>query len=263
MKMANRLLKCFAIGVIGFLFLPVLIVVPMSFNDAMVFEFIPSKPGIAQYVRLFSSAEWIDVFLRSLRIAAIVMILATMFGALAAIAITRLPHRHRPAVEAVFLAPLVVPSIVTAVASYFFFSAMGLIGSTSAVVLAHTVLALPFAIVLIRSRLETLDPDLVLASYAQGAGPVRTFVLIVLPQVATTVVASATIAFHVSFDEVVLSLFLTGARTKTLPVKLWDAIQFEISPILPAISTVVISIPVLLLLVAHAAGSAQRAGGKT
>lgn len=258
----DRLLKYFAIGVIGFLFLPVLIVVPMSFNDAMVFEIVPSKPGIAQYARLFSSADWMDVFLRSLRIAAIVMVLATGLGTLAAIAITRLPQRYRRSAEAFFLAPQIVPSIVTAVASYFVFSAVGLIGSTVAVVLAHTVLALPFTIVLLRTRLETLDPDLVLASYSQGAGPLRTFVLIVLPQVATAVIASATIAFHVSFDEVVLSLFLTGARTKTLPVKLWDAILFEVNPTLPAISTVVISIPVLLLIVAHMARRPPRAGGE-
>ena len=161
-------------------------------------------------------------------------------------------ERRRKVVEAAFLMPQIVPSIVTAVAAYFVFSALGLIGTLTAVVIAHVVVALPFVVVLIRSRLETLDPDLTLASASLGAGPVKTFLLIVAPQILVSIAAAALLAFHVSFDEVVLALFLTGVRTKTLPVKLWDSILFEISPILPAISTLVIMLPVVMLVVLYA-----------
>jgi len=224
----------------------------MSFNDAMVFELFPSKPGIDQYVRLFSSGAWLDVFGRSLQIAVTVMVLATALGTLAALGIVQLSGRRRRVVEAAFLMPQIVPSIVTAVAAYFVFSALGLIGTLTAVVIAHVVVALPFVVVLIRSRLETLDPDLTLASASLGAGPVKTFLLIVAPQILVSIAAAALLAFHVSFDEVVLALFLTGVRTKTLPVKLWDSILFEISPILPAISTLVIMLPVVMLVVLYA-----------
>jgi len=224
----------------------------MSFNDAMVFELFPSKPGINQYVRLFSSGAWLDVFGRSLQIAVSVMVLATALGTLAALGIVQLSERRRRIVEAAFLMPQIVPSIVTAVAAYFVFSALGLIGTLTAVVIAHVVVALPFVVVLIRSRLETLDPDLTLASASLGAGPVKTFLLIVAPQILVSMAAAALLAFHVSFDEVVLALFLTGVRTKTLPVKLWDSILFEISPILPAISTLVIMLPVMMLVVLYA-----------
>ena len=224
----------------------------MSFNDAMVFELFPSKPGIDQYVRLFSSGAWLDVFGRSLQIAVTVMVLATALGTLAALGIVQLSERRRRVVEAAFLMPQIVPSIVTAVAAYFVFSALGLIGTLTAVVIAHVVVALPFVVVLIRSRLETLDPDLTLASASLGAGPVKTFLLIVAPQILVSIAAAALLAFHVSFDEVVLALFLTGVRTKTLPVKLWDSILFEISPILPAISTLVIMLPVVMLVVLYA-----------
>jgi ABC-type spermidine/putrescine transport system permease subunit II len=230
----------------------VIILLPMSFNDAMVFELFPSKPGIDQYVRLFSSGAWLDVFGRSLQIAVAVMVLATALGTLAALGIVQLSKRLRRLVEAAFLMPQIVPSIVTAVAAYFVFSALGLIGTLTAVVIAHVVVALPFVVVLIRSRLETLDPDLTLASASLGAGPVKTFLLIVAPQILVSIAAAALLAFHVSFDEVVLALFLTGVRTKTLPVKLWDSILFEISPILPAISTLVIMLPVVMLVVLYA-----------
>jgi ABC-type spermidine/putrescine transport system permease subunit II len=218
----------------------------------MVFELFPSKPGIDQYVRLFSSGAWLDVFGRSLQIAVAVMVLATALGTLAALGIVQLSKRLRRLVEAAFLMPQIVPSIVTAVAAYFVFSALGLIGTLTAVVIAHVVVALPFVVVLIRSRLETLDPDLTLASASLGAGPVKTFLLIVAPQILVSIAAAALLAFHVSFDEVVLALFLTGVRTKTLPVKLWDSILFEISPILPAISTLVIMLPVVMLVVLYA-----------
>ena len=95
--------------------------------------------------------------------------------------------------------PQIVPSIVTAVAAYFVFSALGLIGTLTAVVIAHVVVALPFVVVLIRSRLETLDPDLTLASASLGAGPVKTFLLIVAPQILVSIAAAALLAFHVSF----------------------------------------------------------------
>lgn len=247
MKVGAQVLRIYSIGVIAFLFLPVVVVIPMSFNDAMVFEIVPSKFGVDQYVRLFSSSVWLDVFGRSLRIAFIVMILATTLGTLGALGILRMPKRYRGPVEAVFLAPQIIPSIVTAVASYFVFSWLGLIGTTTSVAIAHTVLALPFVVIVIRSRLETLDPDLALASSSLGAGPLKTFFLITTPQIAMSIGAASILAFHVSFDEVVLSLFLTGARTKTLPVKLWDSILFEVSPILPAISTVVLFLPILML----------------
>jgi putative spermidine/putrescine transport system permease protein len=250
---AGRLfLGMYAGTVIAFLLLPVIILLPMSFNDAMVFELFPSKPGIDQYVRLFSSGAWLDVFGRSLQIAVAVMVLATALGTLAALGIVQLSKRLRRFVEAAFLMPQIVPSIVTAVAAYFVFSALGLIGTLTAVVIAHVVVALPFVVLLIRSRLETLDPDLTLASASLGAGPVKTFLLIVAPQILVSIAAAALLAFHVSFDEVVLALFLTGVRTKTLPVKLWDSILFEISPILPAISTLVIMLPVVMLVVLYA-----------
>lgn len=234
--------------VMGFLVLPVVAVVPMSFNDAAVFEVIPSNPSLEQYRRLFASSDWMEVLWRSVRIALVVMVAATTIGILAASAIARMPARHRAAAEAVFLAPQVVPSVVIAASAYYLFTRFGLVGTMSGIVVMHTVIALPFVVILMGSRLQSLSPDLAQASASLGADPIRTFVRVILPQVGTAIAGSALLAFHASFDEVVLSLFLSGARNKTLPVKLWDAILFEVSPILPAISTVVLLIPLVALL---------------
>jgi ABC-type spermidine/putrescine transport system permease subunit II len=234
--------------VIGFLLLPVVVVIPMSFNEPGRFDVIPSVLTIEQYRRLFGSSEWMDVLGRSIQIALIVTVLATLLGSLAAAAIAGMPARYRTVAEAAFLTPQIVPSVVIAASAYFLFARFHLIGTTAGIVIMHIVIAMPFVVILMGSRLQSLSPDLAQASSSLGAGPLRTFLRVIVPQIGTAIAGSALLAFHASFDEVVLALFLSGARNKTLPVKLWDAILFEVSPILPAISTVVILIPLLVIL---------------
>jgi putative spermidine/putrescine transport system permease protein len=247
MKAGNIGLAVFTAVVIAFLLLPVVIVIPMSFSGSSFFEIIPTNPSLAQYYRLFADPAWMEVLTRSLQIAVGVMCLATLIGTLAALGIARLPARLQSFAEAAFISPQIIPSVVIAVSSYFLFARLGLIGSTGAIVIAHTLIALPFVVVLVGSRLQSIDPELALASASLGADPARTFFRIVAPQLALTFVGAGIVAFHVSFDEVVLALFLTGARNKTLPVKLWESILFEVTPILPAISTLVLVIPIVIV----------------
>jgi putative spermidine/putrescine transport system permease protein len=240
-------LTAYATAVIAFLLIPVAIVVPMSLTDSLVFEVVPSRLSLSQYFRLFSNAAWMEVLGRSIQVATAVMFAATALGTLAAMGIMRLTGAPGAFAEALFIAPQIVPSVVIAVSSYYVFSRSGLVGTTLGIVIAHTLIALPFVVVLVRSRLQSLDPDLTLASASLGASPAQTFFRITVPQLRITLFGAGILAFHVSFDEVVLALFLTGARNKTLPVKLWDSILFEVTPILPAISTVVIAIPILFV----------------
>ncbi len=244
---ADLLLALVGCLVIGFLLLPVVVVVPMSFNGAPLFEIIPSRPSLVQYERLFTSPEWFDVLWRSVRVAALAMAIATVTGTLAALGTMRLGTKSRSVVEALLISPQIVPSIVIAASAYYVFAMAGLIGSMAGIAIMHAVLAVPFVVILVLSRLESIDPALAQASASLGASPFHTFRLITVPQLRLAFVASGVLAFHVSFDEVVLALFLSGARTKTLPVKLWDSILFEVSPLLPAISTVVIVASVLIV----------------
>jgi ABC-type spermidine/putrescine transport system permease subunit II len=261
----DRGLAVYAIAVIAFLLLPIVIVVPMSFNDAPVFEIIPSNPSLNQYRRLFASSAWMDALWRSVQIAFVVMLVATIIGTLTALGISRLHRNARSIAEAVFISPQIIPSIVIATSSYYLFTKLGLVGSTAAVVIMHALIALPFVVVMVQTRLQSISPDLAQASASLGAGPFRTFARITLPQLRLALIGAGVLAFHISFDEVVLALFLSGARNKTLPVKLWDSILFEVSPVLPAISVVVILIPIVIatpmvLLQRRAQSSNQPAG---
>jgi len=247
-----RLLLAIAgVGTITFLLLPVFAVIPMSFNDSTRFEIVPSNPSLSQYRAFFADERWMVSFWLSVKIAAIVMVSSTVLGTLAALGIRRLPKRLRSLSEAIFMSPQIVPSVVIAASAYFIFVELGMVGTVTGIAVMHAVVALPFVVVMMGTRLQSLSPDLAQASANLGANPFQTFWRVTLPQIGMAMAGSALLAFHVSFDEVILSLFLSGARNKTLPVRLWDSILFEVTPILPAISTVVLIVPivgVLLLL---------------
>jgi putative spermidine/putrescine transport system permease protein len=234
-------------AVLAFLVVPVLTVIPMSFSDSMVFELIPSKPGLSQYRRFFASPDWMVALWLSVQVALGTMVFATFLGTLAALGLRRLASRTRRLLEAALIAPRIVPSIVFAVAAYYVFAVSGLVGTLGGLVLAHSVLAFPFVVVFVGSALQGLDPALEEASLSLGGNPLRTFWRVTFPQIRLGVFGSALFAFNVSFDEVVVTLFISGVRTKTLPVKVWDAILYEITPILPAISTVIIVASLLAL----------------
>jgi ABC-type spermidine/putrescine transport system permease subunit II len=234
-------------GVLAFLVVPVVTVIPMSFSSSMVFELIPSAPSLTQYRQFFASPDWMLALLRSVQVAAGTTIAATLLGTLAALGLRRLNAAVRRTLEALLIAPRIVPSIVFAVAAYFMFASAGLVDSVTGLVLAHSVIAFPFVVVVVGSALQGLDRALEEASHSLGAGSLTTFLRVTFPQIRLAVFGSALFAFNVSFDEVIVTLFVSGVRVKTLPVKVWDAILYEITPILPAISTFVILASLVIL----------------
>jgi ABC-type spermidine/putrescine transport system permease subunit II len=244
--------------VLLFLVAPVLAVIPMSFSSSSVLELLPARPGLSQYRRFFESPDWMHALGISAQVAVGTMVLATVVGVLAALGLARLDRRTRSLVEALLILPRIVPTIVFAVAAYSLYLKLGLVGSVAGLVLAHSVLATPFVVVFVGSALRGVDPSLAEASRSLGAGAIVTFFRVVFPQIRLAVAGSALFAFNVSFDEVVVTLFISGLRTKTLPVKVWDAIQYEVTPILPAISTLVV-LTTLLLLVPMLVATSRRA----
>lgn len=235
------------IAVLFFLVAPVIAVIPMSFGTSGVFELIPSEPNWGQYRTFFSSPDWMDALRVSLQVAAGTTVVATVVGVAAALGLSRLPARLRASLEAILILPRIVPTIVFAVAAYRIYLQFGLVGSITGLVLAHAVLATPFVVVFVGSALRVFDWTQVEASRSLGAGPVSTFFRVVLPQIRLAVLGSALFAFNLSMDEVVVTLFISGIGSKTLPVKVWDSIQYEIAPVLPAVSTLVIVATLVLL----------------
>ncbi|MBN9088573.1 MAG: ABC transporter permease [Reyranella sp.] len=249
---ANRILPAIAVGLILlFLAFPILVVVIVSFSSATYLTFPPPAFGLKWYAAYFGSADWLRPTWLSLWVAGAVVILSTTLGTLAAIGIARLPRALRLPVTGLILSPLIVPVIVVAIGIYYAFSRYGLVGSPFGMVLAHTCLAVPFVVTSVSASLAGIDPRLEQAALSLGATPRATFFQVTLPLIRPGVLVGALFAFISSFDELVVSLFLSGSGAVTLPRRMWDDLRFQIDPTIAAVSTLTVALTVLLMAGAH------------
>lgn len=240
-------LRAWNVVVIALLILPVLIVIPMSFSDARNFSFPPKGFSLRWYENFFSSAKWMDSLFASLQVGVLSAVIATMLGTLAAVAIARMSPRFSSLLSSVYMAPMIVPGVIFAVAIYAVFLRWQLTGGLFGFVAAHTMLALPFVITSVSSSLSGYNAGLTTAASSLGAGPVKAFVTVTLPLILPGVVSGFVLAFVTSFDESVVSLFLATPALKTLPVNMYDAIATEIDPTVSAAATLVILVTTIVV----------------
>jgi putative spermidine/putrescine transport system permease protein len=249
---AARILPAAVVGLILlFLAFPILVVVIVSFSSATYLTFPPPAFGLKWYAAYFGNADWLRPTWLSLWVAGAVVVLSTTLGTLAAIGIAKLPRGLRLLVIGLILSPLIVPVIVVAIGIYYAFSRYGLVGSPFGMVLAHTCLAVPFVVTSVSASLAGIDPRLEQAALSLGATPRATFFQVTLPLIRPGVLVGALFAFISSFDELVVSLFLSGSGAVTLPRRMWDDLRFQIDPTIAAVSTLTIVLTVLLMACAH------------
>lgn len=237
--------------VLVFLMLPILAVIPASFNQASFIYLPPKVVSWRWYEAFLADREWRTALVNSAEVAAMVTALALALGTLAALGLQRLTQRWRTLLSGLFLAPLIVPVIVTAVALYRAVIDLQLTGSVWALVVGHTILALPFVVINVGISLRAVDPAWLRAAEGLGAGPWTVFRTVTLPNILPGLAGGGVFAFLTSFDEVVVSVFLAGYQTKTLPVKMWEAIRLEFTPTVAVAATVMIALAVGLFLAAR------------
>lgn len=252
-SLARLALWALAGATIVFLLAPIAVIVAVSFNDAALFAFPPERWSMRWYQALWTSRSWREAGWFSLWLATLVAAAALALGVPAAYGLARGSFRGRGAVQALLVSPMVVPVIVLALGLYMLFSAAGLIGSAPALFLAHTLLALPVVVVVVGAAFRRQDGAIELAARSCGASFPRAFWHVALPSVRPALISGGIFAFLTSFDEVVLTLFLGGPRTTTIPKKIWEAVKFELDPSLTAISTILIVLSVAGLLVVELA----------
>lgn len=238
--------------VLGFLLIPLAIIIPMSFGSALSLEFPPRSLSLQWYLKYFTSTAWLQATAVSFQVATATTVLATALGTLAAFGLVRGRFPGREALYTFMLSPLIIPGIIVAVASYLLFAKARLAGSTIAIVLAHTVIALPLVIVNIAASLKEFDENVERAAMSAGANRLQTFYYVTLPIIRPGFIAGAIFAFIASFDEVVIAIFLSGPRSTTLPKRMWDSVLLETDPTISAISTLLIVATVIALVAATA-----------
>jgi putative spermidine/putrescine transport system permease protein len=248
-RQPRRLLMA-ALGALTVFYLlaPTLVIIPMSFTEASILSFPPEGFSLRWYDQMLTRAEWSTGLRNSALVAVLTAILATLLGTLAALGMTRGRFPGRALLNGLALSPLIVPVVIIAIGMFSLFVQWRISGSIVGLVVAHTALALPFVIVNVATSLRTMDRNLELAAANLGATPARSFLRITLPIILPGVLAGAIFAFITSWDEVVVAIFLTSARFRTLPVEMWEQVRQVVDPTVAAVSTTLLVVTTTLLL---------------
>lgn len=252
-----------ASAVIGvWLVLPLFIIVPISFSGEDSFSFPPKTWTLARYASL-SDPTWSSALLNSVLIAALVAVLSSILGTMAAFGIVRSRSRLMSIMRVLVLAPQVVPIIVFGLGIYMVFLRWNLVGTMSGFVIAHTVLALPFVVIPVSAALQIFDESLERASASLGAPPHQTFLNVTLPIIRPAVLSGAFLAFLSSFDEVVLALFIKSPSFFTLPVQLYRRMTDTIDPTVAAVATLELILVISGVIIALTLQSRRRERSST
>jgi putative spermidine/putrescine transport system permease protein len=234
-------------AIFAFLVLPIAAIIPLSFNSGSFLSYPLAGFSLRWYRELFVSPYWSAAFANSLIVAVATTALATPLGTLAALGAARLTTRWQPLVMGVLIAPMVVPVIVLALGAYFLYAPLRLTDSYLGLILAHTTLAVPFVVLVVHASLQGFDASLLRAAASLGANPRLAMLKVLLPAIAPSVLSGAIFAFMTSFDEIVVAIFLAGPEQRTLPLQMFDGVRDQVSPVITAAATVLISTSVVLL----------------
>ena len=239
-----------------FLILPIIIIIPLSFNVQPYFTFTPEMLSLDPagyslrwYEEFFASEVWMKSIKNSFSVAIASTILATTLGTLAALGLSRPEMPYRALIMSSLISPMIVPLIISAAGMFFFYSSVNLAGTFLGLILAHTALGIPFVVITVTATLSGFDYSLTRAAASLGASPRTVFFKIMLPLVTPGVVSGELFAFITSFDEVVVAIFIAGPEQRTIPLQMWGGIREQISPTILAVATILVAISIMLLTV--------------
>jgi putative spermidine/putrescine transport system permease protein len=220
-----------------FLIAPMAIVVPMSFSTAISFEFPPPGYWTGYYQQYFSNPAWLEATANSFIIAIGSMLFTLAVALPAAFGFVRYRFFGKSAFNLLIMLPIIVPAVVSALGYYGFLSLARLVGTHAGMIIAHSVLSIPLAFLVIAATLKGFDRNLERAAMSAGAGPFRTFFFVTLPVLRPGILVGGLFAFLHSFNEAVVAIFIAGRDASTLPKKMFESIRLESDPVIAVVST--------------------------
>lgn len=255
-----------------FLITPILILIPLSFNQEPYFSFTegmlsldPEAYSLRWYRDIlyngmvapqaidgwwddmWTNSQWVRSIKNSLFIGVFATIISTSLGTLAAIGLARSEMPYKRAIMALLISPMVVPLVITASGLFYFFSYIGLAKTYTGIILSHAVLGTPFVIITVTATLSGFDRSLTRSAANLGAGPVTTFFKIQMPLILPGVISGGLFAFITSFDEVVVVLQMADVTQRTIPRQMFSGIREQISPTILAVATILVILSIFLL----------------
>ncbi|MCC7273404.1 MAG: ABC transporter permease [Alphaproteobacteria bacterium] len=232
----------FAIGV-AFLVLPLALVVPISLTDSQFLQFPPQRLSLRWYREFFVDESWVRATLLSLQVGLGATAVALVAGTLAAVAIVRGSFPGRRLLHALLVAPLILPSVIVALGLFILFLRWKWVDSVPALIFAHAVGAIPYVVLIVSASLRSFDTTLERAARVLGAGPLRAFLNVTVPYLGPSLFAASLLAFFASFDELIVTLFVSGGL-QTLPVRIWTDLTLRLDPTVAAAASMLIVVSV-------------------
>jgi len=245
-KIPDRALLLFAALIYVFLYAPILVLVFFSFNSTRNTQ-VWTGFSLEWYGVLIRDQTILDAFRISMIVGVTATAIATVIGTLTALALTRHRFRGKTVADSAIYAATVMPEIVVGVSLLVFFVAAGLQLGITTIIIAHVAFTISFVTIVVRARLSGMDQSLEEAAQDLGASPVDTFLRVTLPLILPGVMAGALLAFTLSFDDFVITFFVAGVGSSTLPLKIYSLIKFGVSPAINALSTVVLVVTMILI----------------
>lgn len=248
-SVAGSALATVAVAVLLFLALPIIIVVPMSFSSAESLRFPPPGFSLRWYESFFGDPQWIEAGINSVIIGVSSSTIALALGTIAAYGLVRGDFRGRTLLESNFIAPMVLPPVIVAVAFYIFFAKLGILGNYLALIAAHAVLATPYVVLLMSLAIRAFDIRIEQVALTLGATRIQMLTRVLLPNIVPGAAAAWLFAFVISFDEVVVTLFVSGTHL-TIPKRMFNQLVLQINPTITAIATLLIGFSIVAVALA-------------
>ena len=234
--------------VMAITYLPLIMVVIFSFNDS---KLTVSWKGftLSWYQELFHDAALIEALKNSLILGGVSCLVAAVIGTLGAIGMARVNYKSKGMMEYLSTAPIMVPEIILGMVFMAFFSLLNLPFGMLTLVLAHSAFCIPYVYMMVKARLVGIDKSLEEAAMDLGASPRRIFWDITLPLIMPAVLSGCVLAFAMSFDDVVISIFVNGPKLSNLPIKVYTQLKTGVTPEINALCTVILTVVILVELV--------------
>lgn len=247
MTTVRLLVYVFLAAVLVFLMAPLLTIIPLSFNAEPYFSYPIERYSTHWYEDFFTSPAWRLAIYNSFVIAIPTTFFSLVIGTMAAVGFvtSRLPFKA--ALLAFLVSPMMIPHVVIALGLFLFFARLDMARTYSALIVAHTVLATPMVLLVMIATLSTFKVSLYRAAISLGASPFRAIRTVLIPLLVPGLIAGAAFAFIVSFDEIIVTMFLAGPEQRTVPRMIWSGMRESISPLIMVAATVLTFFSVLIL----------------
>jgi putative spermidine/putrescine transport system permease protein len=248
----SALLTLYAWTVIALLLVPIIAFVPMAFTGSSFLSFPPPSLSLRWFEQFGASPLWLGAMIRSFGIGFATAAITLLIAAMAALGVARTRSRLGSVAFLLCLAPMMVPSIVIAIALFYLFARISLVASNLGIIIGHTVIAMPVVFMVMLATFKGYDRRLDAAASTLGAGRLRTFWRITLPLVASGLAVGFVTGFLQSFEELTVALFIGGGIKTTLPKQMWDGILLQVSPVIAAASVVVLIVVIAMFAIIEA-----------